>query len=537
MTQANSTTILPRRPATVLIAALGGEGGGLLADWIVAAACQCDYPVQSSSIPGVAQRTGATSYYLEIYPVAQHLLNGKAPVMALTPTPGAVDVVVASELMEAGRALTGGMISTAVPTAVIASTHRVYAVAEKVEPGDGRADGAQVLAAVRDNAGTTVMFDMAEAARQQGCMINAVLFGALAGSGALALPRSACEQAIRETGKGADANLRGFAAGFDRAAKPDAADTPSIVPVKGVSPVERVRKRFPDACHAILEAGVARLTDYQDLAYANQYLDRLEAVYALDREAGGDDHKYRLTCEAGRQLAIWMSFEDLIRVAELKTRQSRFERVRRELGAKPDDLIVLTEFLKPGLEEVCSILSPKWAVRLQNWATRNGKGASFSKALHVKTTSISGYLALKTLACLKPWRRGSFRFKSEQAMIERWLGAVKRLGFAVQDVELALEIVECARVVRGYGETHRNGIKQFEKIFDTVIESGLETDPKKLRDAIRRARMAALSNPDAPPPPLKSMSSDPGKPIFWMPRASAGKGGAQPGGKASSGCG
>ena len=57
------------RPITILIAALGGEGGGVLTDWIVAAASQLGFPVQSTSIPGVAQRTGATTYYIEIVPV------------------------------------------------------------------------------------------------------------------------------------------------------------------------------------------------------------------------------------------------------------------------------------------------------------------------------------------------------------------------------------------------------------------------------------------------------------------------------------
>jgi len=50
------------RPIAILIAALGGEGGGVLTDWIVSAAAQLDFPVQSTSIPGVAQRTGATTY-------------------------------------------------------------------------------------------------------------------------------------------------------------------------------------------------------------------------------------------------------------------------------------------------------------------------------------------------------------------------------------------------------------------------------------------------------------------------------------------
>src|SRR4030088_2435262 len=89
---------LPERPLCILIAALGGEGGGVMADWLIEAAAHCGFPAQSTSIPGVAQRTGATTYYLEIFPATAEQLNGKQPVFSLTPSPGNVDVMVASEL-------------------------------------------------------------------------------------------------------------------------------------------------------------------------------------------------------------------------------------------------------------------------------------------------------------------------------------------------------------------------------------------------------------------------------------------------------
>src|SRR5450756_930116 len=88
---------LTQRPITILIAALGGEGGGVLADWIIAAATAQDYPVQSTSIPGVAQRTGATTYYVELYPARAAELGGRRPVMTLAPAPADIDVMLASE--------------------------------------------------------------------------------------------------------------------------------------------------------------------------------------------------------------------------------------------------------------------------------------------------------------------------------------------------------------------------------------------------------------------------------------------------------
>lgn len=515
MNEPMQSVLLPQRPLTILIAALGGEGGGMFADWLVAAAKYGDYPVQSTSIPGVAQRTGATTYYVEIYPMTNAQLGRRQPVMALMPTPGCVDVVAASELTEAGRAMQRGFVDGA-RTTLIASTHRVYAVAEKVVPGDGRADSKKILTALEASASRAVLFDMAQVASQQSTMINAVLFGALAGSGALPLTRTACERAIREAGKGAEASLRGFAAGYDQASGAYPAAAAAAKPLREAIPVERVRQRFPAETFAVLEAGVARLIDYQDRAYAELYLNRMEPILALDREAGGAANGYQLTRETGRHLALWMSYEDLIRVADLKTRKSRFDRLRKETGAGPDDVVTMTEYLKPGLDEICSVLPQRFAQWLRAWAGKNGK-ESFAMTMHVKTSSLHGFLLLRAMSGLRRWRRHTSRYEAEHKLMERWLGAIKRLGFAVLDVELALEIAECARLVKGYGETHRDGVAQFERIFNTIIESGTESDPKKLTAAIARARKAALGNPDASPAPA-SVNSDPGKPIFWMPR-------------------
>src|SRR6185503_16202245 len=165
------------RPITILIAALGGEGGGVMADWLIDAAAKSGYPAQSTSIPGVAQRTGATTYYLEIFPVRRELLGGREPVMSLTASPGNVDVMVASELLEAGRAMQNGYVSPD-RTTLVASTHRIYATVEKMQMADGRFDSARVIDAGRQLAKQTVLFDMRKLAQDSGTVINAVLFGA-----------------------------------------------------------------------------------------------------------------------------------------------------------------------------------------------------------------------------------------------------------------------------------------------------------------------------------------------------------------------
>jgi indolepyruvate ferredoxin oxidoreductase, beta subunit len=481
---------LPERPITILVAALGGEGGGVLADWIVAAATALDFPVQSTSIPGVAQRTGATTYYIEIYPAKAAGLGGRRPVMTLTPAPGYVDVVVASELLEAARAMQNGYVGA--DTTLIASTQRVYTVAEKAQMGDGRLDDARIVEAARAMAKRAILFDMQEQTEAAGTVVSAVMFGALAGSGVLPLSWAECEAVILAGGRSAQASLKGFALGHSCARGEGAAAGGDGRRRRGTD-VQRVRRVFPEPCQDILEEGAARALDFQDERYASIYLDRLELVLDAERNQGGGAAGYPVTTETGRFLALWMCYEDVIRVADLKSRASRLARVRAEVGAKPHEPMHVVEYLKPGVEEIAAILPPRAAAAFRAWAAR--RGIADGPGLHVKTTSVAGYLMLRLLAWLKPLRPRTSRWHHEQQLIDRWVRAVvatARRG----ELAVALEIALCGRLIKGYGETHRRGKRNFVRIFETLVEGGTVVDPRELAQALRAAREAALADPD-----------------------------------------
>ena len=484
---------LPQRPISILIAALGGEGGGVLADWILAAATSLDYPVQSTSIPGVAQRTGATTYYVELYPVRIADLGGRRPVMPLAPAPGCVDVLLSSELLEAGRAMLNGFV-TPERTTLITSTHRIYTVAEKMQMGDGRFDTESLVKAAHAVAKRAIMFDMQSLAADSGTVISAVLFGAIAGSGALPLSRAACEDAIRKVGTGAEPSLRGFALGYAHSSGEAAPMAAAEAKRLRAEPVERVRKVFPAETHPILEEGAARCVDFQDCGYGNLYLDRLDPIMKLDREMGGAASGYKLTSETGRFLALWMCFEDVIRVADLKSRRSRFERVRAEVQAKPGEVLHIIEYLKPGVEEAAAVLPPVLSKRLVAWAVKHGLTHKLNVGLYVKTTSVTGFMMLRLLAALRPLRRMSARYVEEQAVIERWLSAVNSAG--ARDLGLALEIALCGRLIKGYGDTHRRGKANFLRILETLVEGNAVAADRDRATAIRKARDAALADPE-----------------------------------------
>jgi indolepyruvate ferredoxin oxidoreductase beta subunit len=489
---------LPDRTLTILIGALGGEGGGVLTNWIVKAAEAMHFPTQSTSIPGVAQRTGATTYYIEIFPVHHDDLGGRAPVMALYPAPDNMDVVVASELMEAGRMLENGMV-TPDRTTLIASTHRVYSIIEKSAMGDGLFDDGDLRGAATELAKRPIMFDIDALATRHRTAINAVMLGVLAGSGELPIPAAAFERAIADAGVAVEANSRGFHAGIahvrgdgqaaDSAAEPGRNDA-------AAGPSGEVERTFPPETAEIVGAGFERVADYQNPAYGAAYLAKLHAVLEADKAAGGVCRGVKVTTETARFLALWMAYEDIIRVADLKSRAGRMARVRAEIGAKQDEPVVVTEFLKPGWEEISSVLPPSLGRRLMAWASANPRRRDFHFAMRIKTNTVFGYLRLWALARFKWWRPRSYRFAEEQAEIGAWLEAI--VAAAPRGYDLALEIAELPSLRKGYSDTLRRGVGNYRRILESLVLPALagETDAGAAASAVAKARGAALADPD-----------------------------------------
>ncbi|MBE2245128.1 MAG: indolepyruvate oxidoreductase subunit beta family protein [Burkholderiaceae bacterium] len=480
-------------PIKIAIFAMGGEGGGVLADWIVDLGEHEGWVAQTTSVPGVAQRTGATIYYVELFPKAQ--AAGQAPVLALMPTPGDVDVVLASELMEAARAVQRGLV-TPERTTLIASTSRVYSIKEKSHLGDGLVDPKPLLDAALAAAKHFARFDMVELAEAHGSLISAVLLGALAGTGALPFSREQFEQSIARGGVGVKASLAAFGAGFDASRAPPppeakAADAMAAAPAPlakhpGVAALlQRVASEFPPAAHFILREGVRRVIDYQDLDYGTLYLDRIRRFvhYDAGREAP------RLTKEVARYLALWMSWEDTIRVADLKTRGSRFERVRKEVRSTDAQVLAINEYMHPRIEEICDTLP----AAIGGWLLASGWPRRFverftCKGRVIRTSSLPGFLMLYFLASLRPIRRKTLRYRGENAAIEAWLARVDTTA-ARGEYALAAEIAECPRLIKGYGDTHERGMRNFTTLMQALDRLPAPTAAERLR-TLREAALA-----------------------------------------------
>lgn len=446
----------------IAILAMGGEGGGVLADWLVQVGETNGYLAQTTSVPGVSQRTGATIYYLELFPKSALHGEVRSPVLGLMPMPGDIDLVVASELMEAGRAIQRGLV-TPDRTHLVASTHRVYSMTERTALGDGRVDAEAILEGCKTAARKLTGFDMAKLAEANRSVISAALFGAIAGSQALPFAREAYEAAIRSDGVGVGPSLAAFSAAYAAAERPTAAEMAADArpePTPGESDPVLPAMRNGEA-RTVVMMGIARTTDYQDKSYAREYIERLRPFIALTDSMG--DAGQQLLSELARQLALGMAYEDTVRVAELKIRGDRFERVRAEVGANPGQIVEIVEFMHPRVEEIADTMpAAVGRFMLRNKLVKSILARLTSRGRMVHTTSLRGFLLLYCVASLKPLRRGSLRYDREMRFLTEWLETVRRA--AGIDVSLAIGFARLRNVVKGYGDTCGRGHSKYQEI-------------------------------------------------------------------------
>ncbi len=532
------------RPLSLLVCALGGEGGGVLAEWLVETATTCGHAVQSTSIPGVAQRTGATTYYIEVAPQAEREAGGRRPVFGLTPVPGALDLLVSTELLETVRQIGHGLV-TPDRTQVISSRSRTLTTAEKMQPGDGRASSQQLQALVQRYSRDAQVFDMSAVAAEAGTLVSSVLFGAIAASGVLPFERAAFERVLAGSGRGAAATQRGFARAFeivrglqaDRAAVQQALQTLPAAVVAGpaMSGVARALpwQEFPAALHEMVGLGHERMLEYQDAAYAGLYLERLRRVLDAERATDpGGSNDFETTRTTARYLALWMAFDDIVRVAALKCRASRHARVRREVKAGNGDVLRIYDHFKPGIPEFAGLLPARLATPLVRWERRRAASGrpAFALPLKLASHSITGLVALRLLASLRGLRRRGSRYAAEQTLIERWLTGIER--GARSDWVLGHELAECGRLIKGYGTTNERGKARLLHVLEQLAVAGTFETAAQRAAAIRAARTAALADDaghaldqalqqhGAPPAPVRE------QPVFWVRKRPAAKAGS-----------
>ncbi len=334
------------------------------------------------------------------------------------------------------------------------------------------------------------------------------------------MPVAAFERAIAKRGLGVDRNVKGFRLGLERgrngrpagdgavvsagkgSASPraEAALPPGRGPQALHGVVADMEGRYPALLHGTLREALRRFIEYQGPAYARRFLSDLDRIRALDEKGDGATAGWRLTALVARHLAVWMTYEDAIRVADLKTRSARFERIRREVGARDGHLVTVTDYLKPDLDEVCGILPRALVGPAVQWARRRWPEGRPTLPQHVDTTSVLGFLRLWALARLRFLRPISHRFAEEEDHIRVYLAAVEQA--AALNYRLGCEVAETARIVKGYGEVRRRALRAFRQLLEEVIgplialEEPHATDFPVARGLVAKCRDLHLRSPE-----------------------------------------
>ncbi len=470
-------TELTSEPLRILITALGGEGGGTLMNWLVEAARESGFSVQATSVPGVAQRTGATSYYIEVSS------SERPAVLNLLPMPGRVDIVLSSELVEAARVIEQGYVSPETTT-LIASSSRTYAVAEKIQLDDGRYDTNSIHKAAKQMAMKAILVDLQQLAIDNGTFISATLYGAIAGCGALPWSADRLRKVLEQDSRAA-ASLAGFDAAVAAVKRP--------TPLQSTEPRTVDRKTDTETLDGLMQHAAGVLQDYQDAEYAAFYRSRMQSlVTAVDRQ---DENINEVLMEAARRLANWMAYEDIARVADLKTRPERYAEVRTECGVTAQQLVRISEYLKPRAEEIADILPVAYGEKIMS-RTRRGKGFPLlGKGRRIPSSAAWGYWLLRMVASMKKIRRKSLRFHNEQQQIDVWLNALRRT--LPRSPEFARVLAELPRVRKGYSDTLMRGLESYKTVFESIVQPAIDNGKEaQSAAALQEALTASFKDED-----------------------------------------
>lgn len=494
------------KPISILICALGGEGGGVLTQWLVDAARFCGFPVQATSIPGVAQRTGATTYYLEIYPELRKHLADAEIIFGLSPLPGQIDLLISSELLEAARQVSNGLSSKS-KTTVISSTGRVLTTAEKMHLGDGRVDSKELIALIEQFSHSNYFVDMAHMTHQAKTIISSVMLGCMASSGLLPMSVESFREVIGDQTQSQKASLKGFNLGLEsiQAQKQQLAYLNSVLKpgndefqaksssggfCSSLSP--EIKSQYPLELQGTLDLAYERIKSFQNQNYADLFLTRLNKIQGAEQTQ--THSSYLVTQESIKRLTVLMCYEDLAQVALLKLSTERFNRVANEVNLGKHDLLKIYDHFKPGIEEMAAMLPLSIAKHLNSWAhARQSRGlAPLSLPIKLASHSMHGILMLKILSLFKFLRPKSSRFQDEQELIDKWVDAVCK--GAMRSLELGLEIAKCANLIKGYGNTNARGRENFNHILEHLLNNPKFITAQDCAQAIYLARSTAMKD-------------------------------------------
>lgn len=469
----------------ILIPAVGGQGGGVLTEWLVNALLNSDYEVQSISLPGLAQRGGSAVYYIEAYKYNLH--NGTTPIIfSQYPIPGDVDIILCQEFLELGRILEQGYGSK--KTTIISSTHRVYSTLEKLPVSSGIYSEEKLHIIANEFSSEFIGLNalgLAKHNKMDDLAVNAILLGALCASHSIPLGIEDLKSSIDKVGIAVKNNLRAFEIGYDYVANnsatnvKDKIDFARYIDEKEISTkniykedfkniAEYIDNHFTEKLKIYLIEAVHRLIDYQNPKYARNYLDTISKVIKEDKSQDSDISK-----EFVKNLALLLSYEDGIRVAELKIKSLRFSKIKDEMQIKDNQIFNVIDYLKPDAYEIYGLLpniiiSPLITIiniTPLNRLKRKQKDITFAQK--PETTSFFGFVRLFLLTKIKFLRPYSHRFANEHKVIDKYIEST--LKYTDINSSLGASVAKSGSLIKGYGDVRRKSVDVFNRYIDNIV--------------------------------------------------------------------
>ena len=467
---------------SILITALGGEGGGTLMTWILDCARKHDLFVQGTSVPGVAQRTGSTSYYIEI--CESNYEVGKEPVLSMYPIAGMVDLVVSSELLETARVMERGFVHPD-RTTLVSSNSRKLTNTEKSDLYDGMFASNKIIETGTKMSKNSIFLDLQNIAEKASTIISSPMFGAIAATKILPWEKEISESVFdaNEFGKN---SLEGFRLAFDKISNKNV-----ILENKGIDKESNKADKIsisidvPESLKKIIYLSMERCKEYQNMEYANLFLNRIcELINKIDQK---NKNSLSIIENSARRLCLWMVYEDISRVAQLKISKNRVEKIKKEVNLKNDQLLIVKDYFKPGVDEIIAIMPN----RLGKWLSNNKKLFKLfpfvGKGIKINVLSISGYILMRILSSIRKIRPYSYRYIQESKEIDLWLEAMK---YSLEkSTKFADQLSNLPHLLKGYGDTWIRGKEKYSKVFNTLVsplisKNILEQDVENLKEAI-----------------------------------------------------
>jgi indolepyruvate ferredoxin oxidoreductase beta subunit len=457
----------------VLIGTVGGQGGGVLSDWLIHGLLNANWNAVSIGLLGLSQRAGTVTYYCE----ASSDKESKV-VNSMFAVPGDVNLFIGQELLELGRLLSSGYASE--DCVIVGNLGRTYTTLEKMPSEAGVYDSSIIVEAAESlSPSNNYLIDapaFVTANNLQNLTSNAFLLGVVVASKVIDLPPDPFVKAIEDSEVNVKGNIQAFHLGY-RMFKEG-----KIHPGINQMVEEEKSTSFPDEKKSLstyqlpelilgkcseqtiqlIRFACDRLENYQDKKYVQSYLQMIEEVQGQKQVLEGTVNAFV------KNAALWLCYEDIPRVGQLKTDPDRYRKVFKEHGIGSRHVVKITDFFVPDVEQLVGMLpKPLASIVKRAGVLFSSDFENKSFPLRIQSTSILGYWSLRLLAIGRYWRRSSLRHQTEMQHFNYWFNSLKR----VQDQSpVVAEIVaELGRVVKGYGHVRVKAINDVYVFIDKAI--------------------------------------------------------------------